>query len=167
MTILQIQQIIAEEKLLTVAQIVDYFAETFAVKVKHHEEHGLLLFMYDQIRTNFALRGANECRGIILRDTAPHEAVCVPFFKFFNIDERHAARIDWTTARVYEKLDGSIIKVYWHRNEWLVATNGTIDSRTTPVYNVASSDGHPVKSSICIFIRFGFSTGILSILLGI
>jgi hypothetical protein len=30
-----------------------------------------------------------------------------------------------------------------------------------------NSDGHPVKSSICIFIRFGFSTGILSILLGI
>jgi hypothetical protein len=57
---LEIQQIIAEQNLSSVAAITDYFATNLAVKVKHHETHGLLLFMYDQIRTNFAQRGAKR-----------------------------------------------------------------------------------------------------------
>lgn len=134
---LEIQRIIANERLSMVNDIVEYFAQPpYCVKVKHHVEHGLLLFMYDQIKTDFRAAGALECRGVILNDSAPFEAVCVPFFKFFNIDERHAAEIDWSTARVFEKLDGSIIKLYFHQGKWLVATNGTIDSRTTLLHGV-------------------------------
>jgi hypothetical protein len=137
---LKIQQIIEQERLQNIDAITSYFLNTMGVKVKHHAEHGLLLFMYDLVSTDFAIAGASECRGTILRDKAPHEPVCVPFFKFFNIDEPRAAKIDWSTARVYEKLDGSIIKVYFHDGQWLVATNGTIDSRTTPVFNDRSAE---------------------------
>lgn len=134
---LQLQRIIADKQLNSVAEIVEFFAlPPYYVKVKHHEAHGLLLFMYDQIKTDFRAPGALECRGIILKDTAPFQAVCVPFFKFFNVDEGHAAQIDWPTARVFEKLDGSIIKTYFHNGAWLVATNGTVDSRTTTLHGV-------------------------------
>ena len=30
--------------------------------------------------------------------------VCMPFSKFFNYREKHASSIDWSTARVYEKV---------------------------------------------------------------
>ena len=36
------------------------------------------------------------------------------YVKFFNHGESNADIIDWKTARVYEKLDGSIITMYWY-----------------------------------------------------
>ena len=44
-----------------------------------------------------------------------------------NFGEPNAARIDWTTAKVFEKLDGSLCSLYRYRDEWQVATTGTPD----------------------------------------
>jgi hypothetical protein len=51
------------------------------------------------------------------------------FRKFFNNAEGHAASIDWDTAHVLEKLDGSMIQVYWDWNKetWFAATTGTAE----------------------------------------
>ena len=53
--------------------------------------------------------------------------VCHPFDKFFNYEEVHADNIDWNTATVYEKVDGSLIKV-WFDETWHVSTNGCVDA---------------------------------------
>jgi len=85
---------------------------------------GYILFMYSQIDSDFGNPIVRECRGLIsLEETL--RPVCVPFFKFFNAQEGHASKIDWSTARVLEKLDGSIIKL-WFFDGWHVSTNGTI-----------------------------------------
>lgn len=47
-----------------------------------------------------------EARGIII-DVVNQTVVCRPFDKFFNVQEQYAADIDWDTARVLEKIDGS------------------------------------------------------------
>ena len=59
-------------------------------------------------------RAALQCRGLILRKDT-NQPVCVPFYKFFNLGEEQAHAIDWGTASVYEKVDGSLIKVRWRR----------------------------------------------------
>lgn len=89
-------------------------------------ETDYILIKYNQIESDFKEQIVQEARGIILRkkDLKP---VCVPFSKFFNFGEGEAALIDWNTARVEEKLDGSIIK-YWFNKYWHVSTNGTIDA---------------------------------------
>ena len=48
--------------------------------------------------------------------------VSYPFKKFFNYGEKQAVQIDWTSARVYEKLDGSMMTLYWYSNQWNVAS---------------------------------------------
>ena len=65
-----------------------------------------------------------EARGIIL-DLKEMKVVCWPFDKFFNVQESYAAEINWRTARVLEKIDGSLIKVYWYKGEWRFATSST------------------------------------------
>ena len=70
-------------------------------------KNGLYCFKYNQISSNFNNPIVCEARGLIL-DSKTFEVVCCPFFKFFNIDEPHAAKIDWENGvSVSEKIDGS------------------------------------------------------------
>ena len=73
-----------------------------------------------------------EARGIII-DIAHQMVLCRPFDKFFNVQEQYAADIDWETARVLEKIDGSLIKLYWYNGEWVFATSSTCDASEAPV----------------------------------
>jgi hypothetical protein len=99
-------------------------AKPFCLAVKENDKYVLL--KYDQIESDFKEPIVKECRGLILRksDLKP---VCVPFYKFFNYGETHADKIDWKTAKVQQKVDGSIIKV-WYDEAWHISTNGTIDA---------------------------------------
>lgn len=65
-------------------------------------------------------------RGLIL-DPDERRVVATPFPKFFNIGE-NAAVIPEMTFEVFEKLDGSLAIIHYHRNRWRVATKGAFDS---------------------------------------
>lgn len=68
-----------------------------------------------------------ECRGVVLDASNNWEVVCRAFDKFFNLTERLAAPIDWSTATVMEKLDGSLMSMYWYEGAWRVASSSTPD----------------------------------------
>ena len=76
-----------------------------------------------------------EARGIIL-DTEKLDVVCWPFRKFGNYQESYADQIDWSTAHVQEKIDGSIIKLWYSERDkkWVFSTNGVIYAEKAPVY---------------------------------
>ena len=116
-------------------------AAPYFVKVKR--DSGYVMFNYSQVESDFANPVVQECRGIILRQDN-FEPVCVPFFKFFNAGEPNAHEIDWDSAIVQEKIDGSIIKLWHDDNQWRVSTNGTIDA------NKATLD-----NSVCEYKNFG------------
>ena len=102
-------------------------AEPYCISISKDTVNGrdLVLLKYDQIRSDFALDIVKECRGLIL-DARDFEVVSFPFVKFFNYGEPHMADIDWRTAYVTEKLDGSIIKVVNLDGHFLISTNGVI-----------------------------------------
>jgi len=98
------------------------------VKMRRHGERGsLVLFKYD-IGADFGDPLVRECRGVVLDESEGWRVVGRAFDKFFNLGEGHAAEIDWSTARVQEKLDGSLCTIYCHHGSWLVATTGTPDA---------------------------------------
>ncbi len=68
-----------------------------------------------------------EARGIII-DHEKRRVVCWPFRKFGNHNESYADPIDWAHARVLEKVDGSIIKLWYdeRKGDWQFSTNGMI-----------------------------------------
>lgn len=90
------------------------------------EDGDFVLFSYSQIDSDFSNPIVQECRGIILDKY--FNIVCFPFTKFFNVQEQNAAQIDWSTARVQEKIDGSIIKLWYYNGQWRISTNGTINA---------------------------------------
>lgn len=102
---------------------------TFAVYSRRHATYpNLVLLKYDQIASPFAEHIVCECRGLILDEADDWRIVSRSFDKFFNHGEVHAAPIDWNTARVQEKLDGSLAVLYWYDGAWHVQTSGTPDA---------------------------------------
>lgn len=102
----------------------------YCLKIKKDEDYTIL--SYNQIESDFYNPIVRECRGIIL-ENATLTPVCVPFYKFGNYGEGYVPDIDWASARTQEKVDGSLIKVWWHRGQWRVSTNNTIDAYKCPL----------------------------------
>ena len=104
-------------------------AKPYFLKIK--EDGPYVIFNYDQIRSDFNNPIVREARGIIFRKGKWENPVCWAFNKFFNVQESFADEIDWSTAFVSEKIDGSIIRI-WHdgfdSDDWHISTNGTIDA---------------------------------------
>jgi len=101
----------------------------FALIAKRHAEFpNLVLLKYNQIESDMDNPLVCQCRGVILDEADNWAIVSRPFDKFWNAHEGRAATIDWTTARVQEKLDGSLIQMYWYRGLWRVGTSGTPDA---------------------------------------
>ena len=95
----------------------------------------LVLLKYDQLNSDLGNDIVQECRGLIL-DSDTFDIVSYPFNKFFNYGESHAATIDWASAYVTQKLDGSIVKVVNMGNgNFLISTNGCIDAFKCEVSN--------------------------------
>lgn len=85
---------------------------------------------YDQISSDKVKNDplVVECRGIILDSTNNWNVVAYPFNRFFNYGETIAAEIDWKTAKVYSKLDGSLLYMWFYNGIWNVSTSGTPDA---------------------------------------
>lgn len=84
-----------------------------------------ILLKYSQIDSPMGFAETQDARGIILeKDT--WKVMCLTFQKFFNAEEGHAAKIDWDTAHVLKKEDGSLMQLYWdwHKEKWYVGTSG-------------------------------------------
>lgn len=96
----------------------------YRIKVKKEDTYAIFNYSFD---CDFANPLVQEARGIIL-DTEKLEVVCWPFRKFGNHNESYADPIDWTSARVQEKVDGSIVKLWYDGRKpgWQFSTNAML-----------------------------------------
>lgn len=92
-------------------------------------EYPFAIFNYG-IGCDFSDPIVQEARGIII-DLENLDVVCWPFRKFGNYNESYADNIDWSTARVQEKIDGSIVKLWWNKvdGKWQFSTNSIINAK--------------------------------------
>ena len=107
-------------------------AEPYYLKVSRDD--GYIMFKYNQIFSDFNIPLVREARGIIFRES-DWECVCDPFRKFGNWGESYCPEINWETASVQQKIDGSLIK-FWYDKGWHISTNGTIDAFKAELNNV-------------------------------
>lgn len=101
----------------------DAFCQTYDIESR--SDQGLVSLKYS-IRSPMDAPEVQDCRGLVLYEDDPTYPVCMPFRKFFNIEEPRAARIDWSTSRLLHKMDGSLMMLYYdHRvGDWRVASSG-------------------------------------------
>ena len=107
-------------------------AEPYYLKISRDNKY--IMFKYNQISSDFSIPLVREARGIIFRES-DWECVCHPFEKFGNYGESYCPDINWETASVQEKVDGSLIK-FWYDDGWHISTNGTIDAFKAELGNI-------------------------------
>ena len=125
-------------------------AEPYCLKVSKSGPYVLL--KYQQFISDMSYEICREARGAIFRKNNGDlwSPISVAMYKFFNAAEPLAAKIDWSTAVVQEKVDGSLIKFGydWEEKHWLISTNGTIHAADAPAdenYNY----GNLVCAALC------------------
>lgn len=91
------------------------------------EEGNLVMLKYNQISSDFTEPICKECRGLILYKPT-WDVVSLPFFKFFNYGEPNADEIDESELHIYQKIDGSLAKVWYFEGVWRLSSNGVIDA---------------------------------------
>jgi len=92
----------------------DAFYEKYGIKVKRDEN--FILFDYDMLNVNWDFKPSILCRGLIL-DAKTLKPACFPLLKFWNSAEGYADIIDWETAKVVEKADGTMVCRWWNKYE--------------------------------------------------
>jgi len=111
--------------------------EKYAIKYRRHSDFpNLILFKYNMIDSPMNAEVVKDARGIILDENNNWTPISMAYRKFFNYGEYNADEIDWNSAKVLEKLDGSIISLYYYKDAWRVSTSGTPDARV----NVGDND---------------------------
>ena len=128
--------------------------------VKTKRDGSFVLLKYDQIRSDLMIPVVRECRGIILDEPNGYFPACVPFFKFGNFGESYIPDIDWASARIQEKLDGSLIKLWYYNDQWHISSNGEIDARNAHIHS-ALLTGRRKADLYTLFMEAWAKTGVL------
>lgn len=109
----------------SVGEGVNTLKEELGIRVKKYPEEGLYVFNYDQIASPKTHPVVMECRGLILAED--FTIVCRPFERFFKLGEALNITQDFNIedAYIFEKADGSLVKLYYWNDSWRVGTRGT------------------------------------------
>ena len=103
--------------------------EQYKIKVNRHSLfNNLVCLKYSQRESPLEEKIVQQCRGIILDENNSWSIISYPYDKFFNYGEFNAPELDWNTAKIYEKLDGSLMTLYHHKGQWQVASSGKADA---------------------------------------
>lgn len=101
--------------------------DPYNLKIRKKDQ--FVLFYYNQLSSDFTNEIVKECRGVIL-DSTDWTVARYAFKKFFNADEHNCdVKIDWASAVVSEKIDGSLVSAWWdkYQQKWRWATSKAID----------------------------------------
>ncbi len=110
--------------------------DELGVIVKEYD-NGLRVLNYNQIESPKNHPVVNECRGLILNEN--FEVVCRPFTRFFNYGESDTREtFSFADVRVYEKCDGSLVKVYFcnKTERWEIGTRGSAYAEVNHVFGL-------------------------------
>lgn len=97
------------------------------------------LIKYNQLFSDFKEPMVREARGFIIKKEGhKYKLVCMPFTKFFCVGDPNAKndlrklyhRKEWY---IEEKIDGSLIKLWYDDDRWHISTSGTIHAKNAPV----------------------------------
>ncbi|HEU4727648.1 MAG TPA: RNA ligase [Kofleriaceae bacterium] len=93
------------------------------LKISAARDGDLVSLKYNQIESPMHEPIVQQCRGMVV-DVKRRQTIAWPYNKFWNYGEALADPIDWATARVQEKLDGSLMILHVRDGIWSVASSG-------------------------------------------
>lgn len=137
-------------------------------KIKVTRDGDRVSLKYNMLESPMAEPIVQECRGMVV-DTAQRTILAHPYNKFWNLGDAGASPIDWATARVQEKLDGSLMILFWDpaTEDWRVASSGhptaggsfgdsTTETFQEAFWRVFGELGMRLPSDVCKSVCFMF-----------
>ena len=101
-----------------------------------------ILLKYDQLNSDMSNHIVQECRGLIIKPDVfqltsnppiqQYKIASMRFTKFFNYGQEEAAKLEFP-CEASEKIDGSLIGVWYDETGWHVSTSGNVDASDAPV----------------------------------
>jgi hypothetical protein len=101
------KSLLATQQYLRSGKTLENFNAEHGIRGKADAD-GHLILDYDQINVKWSEPFGFVCRGLIL-NAKTFDLIGFGLSKFFNHGEGYAAPIDWSTARAFEKIDGSMV----------------------------------------------------------
>lgn len=104
------------------------------IRVARDERYpSLFNLKYGTIMADKADPLVRACRGAVVErvdddgDHSPYfRLVAYAFDRFFNVGEGNCHELNWSRTKVYEKYDGSLIKLFFYNGDWIVSTSGSV-----------------------------------------
>lgn len=109
-------------------------SEPYFIRIK--KEDGFVIFNYNQLSSDFNNEIVREARGIIFHEGDWEQPVCHAFDKFGNYGESYVPDMDWSSVKVSEKIDGSIMKLWYYKGKWHLSTNANINAENAEIGDV-------------------------------
>lgn len=101
----------------------DALTEEFGIAVCKYPELGIMSLNYSQIESPKLHPIVRECRALIVTMDEPYDIVSRAYDRFYNFNEcPRSNEFDISKYVGWEKLDGSIIPVYYHNGAWSPST---------------------------------------------
>lgn len=123
------------------------------------------LLKYNQLESDFSNEIVKECRGLII-DKYSLEPVALSFKKFWEVENELADDIDWSSAKVQEKLDGTKLLCFYNKYEktWQVASSGNLNIDKINVNDFGMTFGDLFGKALAnsLYTRSGFFSSLIS-----
>lgn len=109
---------------------VEDLTSQFGINVSEHES-GLIVLNYDQIVSPKTHPITKECRSLVVsNEMGEWHVVSRSFDRFFNYGELGNEDVDVQNMTAYEKLDGSLLSLFYFNGEWMYRTRSMINPKT-------------------------------------
>ena len=95
------------------------------------------------------------CRGAVVErnEEGRYKLIAYAFDRFFNVGEANCHDLDWSRTKVYEKYDGSLIKLFNYNGDWIVSTSGSVAAAS----DVGSTGRSFAELFWLVFDKVGYS----------
>lgn len=104
------------------------FLEENGIRVARDSRYpDLYCLKYGSVFVDKTAEIVRACRGAVVEKVkGKFELRAYAFDRFFNLGEQGCHQVTWDTVKVAKKYDGSLIKLFSYRGEWLVSTSGSV-----------------------------------------
>lgn len=116
----------------------DQLKEELGIVSVPHPDDGRVILNYHQCESPKMDPIVKECRGLVLDRHDNWEVVARAFPRFFRYGEalEETSRFDWSIAQAQEKVDGSLILLYWYQGAWHLNTRGSFGAGKLPYQDI-------------------------------
>jgi T4 RnlA family RNA ligase len=120
--------------------------EAEGIEYSLFDDNQLIQLNYNQITASESNKMACECRALILgidRQITDSEivgetvVVCRSFDRFFNLGQNNTVLNFSQPLTIFEKIDGSLINLYFYKNEWRTSSRSVWDG-SNQINNIIS-----------------------------